>query len=48
MILRYERFVGAGRRPYLSPLMREMRAEFDALLVAVLGPGRDHARTTGR
>jgi DNA-binding transcriptional regulator YbjK len=36
VILRYERFVGAGRRPYLSPLMREMRAEFDALLVAVL------------
>jgi DNA-binding transcriptional regulator YbjK len=37
VILRYERFVGAGRRPYLAPLMREMRAEFDALLVAVLG-----------
>jgi DNA-binding transcriptional regulator YbjK len=36
VILRYERFVGAGRRPYLAPLMREMRAEFDALLVAVL------------
>jgi DNA-binding transcriptional regulator YbjK len=36
VILRYERFVGAGRRPYLTPLMREMRAEFDALLVAVL------------
>jgi DNA-binding transcriptional regulator YbjK len=36
VILRYERFVGAGRRPYLSPLMREMRGEFDALLVAVL------------
>ena len=36
VILRYERFVGAGRRPYLTPLMREMRGEFDALLVAVL------------
>jgi len=36
VILRYERFVGAGRRPYLAPRMREMRAEFDALLVAVL------------
>lgn len=36
VVLRYERFVGAGRRPYLRPLMREMRAEFDALLVAVL------------
>jgi DNA-binding transcriptional regulator YbjK len=36
VILRYERFVGAGRRPYLGPLMREMRAEFDTLLVAVL------------
>src|SRR4051794_41308422 len=34
--LRYERFVGAGRRPYLRPLMREMRGEFDALLVDVL------------
>jgi DNA-binding transcriptional regulator YbjK len=37
VILRYERFVGAGRRPYLGPLMREMRGEFDALLTAVLG-----------
>lgn len=36
VILRYERFVGAGRRPYLTPLMREMRGEFDALLVDVL------------
>jgi DNA-binding transcriptional regulator YbjK len=36
VILRYERFVGAGRRPYLTPLMREMRAAFDALLVDVL------------
>jgi DNA-binding transcriptional regulator YbjK len=36
VILRYERFVGAGRRPYLTPLMRDMRREFDALLVALL------------
>ncbi len=36
VVLRYERFVGAGRRPYLGPLMREMRGEFDALLVDVL------------
>src|SRR4051794_8136088 len=36
VVLRYERFVGAGRRPYLRPLMREMRGEFDALLVDVL------------
>ncbi len=36
VVLRYERFVGAGRRPYLRPLMREMRVEFDALLVDVL------------
>jgi DNA-binding transcriptional regulator YbjK len=36
VLLRYERFVGAGRRPYLGPLMREMRAEFDELLTAVL------------
>ncbi len=36
VLLRYERFVGAGRRPYLGPLMREMRGEFDALLVDVL------------
>ena len=36
VILRYERFVGAARRPYLRPLMQEMRGEFDALLVDVL------------
>lgn len=32
VLLRYERFVGAGRRPYLAPLMRELRGELDALL----------------
>jgi DNA-binding transcriptional regulator YbjK len=36
VILRYERFVGAGRRPYLTPVMRDMRREFDALLVSLL------------
>ena len=39
VVLRYERFVGAGRRPYLRPLMRAMRVEFDALLVDVLARG---------
>lgn len=46
---RYERFVAAGRRPWLAPVMRELRAELDALLTEVLarsprflgaGPGR--------
>ena len=36
VLLRYERLVGAGRRPYLAPLMREMRGEFDALLAEIL------------
>ena len=36
VLLRYERLVGAGRRPYLAPLMRELRTELDALLGAVL------------
>lgn len=33
---RYERFVAAGRRPWLAPLMRELRAELDALLTDLL------------
>ncbi|HEX2301336.1 MAG TPA: TetR family transcriptional regulator [Pseudonocardiaceae bacterium] len=33
---RYERFVAAGRRPWLAPLMRDLRAELDVLLTAVL------------
>lgn len=33
---RYERFVAAGRRPWLAPLMRELRAELDVLLAEVL------------
>lgn len=32
VLLRYERLVGSGRRPYLAPLMRAMRVELDALL----------------
>ncbi|WP_214367422.1 TetR/AcrR family transcriptional regulator [Pseudonocardia sp. H11422] len=36
VLLRYERLVGAGRRPYLAPLMRELRGELDALLTEVL------------
>ncbi len=36
VLLRYERLVGAGRRPYLAPLMRELRAELDALLCDIL------------
>ncbi|MGH4026213.1 MAG: TetR/AcrR family transcriptional regulator [Pseudonocardiaceae bacterium] len=33
---RYERFVAAGRRPWLAPLMRELRAELDVLLTDLL------------
>ena len=36
VLLRYERLVGAGRRPYLAPLMRELRGELDALLDEIL------------
>jgi DNA-binding transcriptional regulator YbjK len=36
VLLRYERLVGAGRRPYLAPLMRELRGELDALLTEIL------------
>ena len=36
VLLRYERLVGAGRRPYLAPLMRELRHELDALLQEIL------------
>ncbi|MEJ3652219.1 TetR family transcriptional regulator [Actinomycetes bacterium KLBMP 9759] len=36
VLLRYERLVGAGRRPYLAPLMRDLRGELDALLTAIL------------
>lgn len=36
MLCRYERFVAAGRRPWLGPLMREMRVELDELLIEAL------------
>lgn len=36
VLLRYERLVGAGRRPYLAPLMRELRGALDALLAEIL------------
>jgi DNA-binding transcriptional regulator YbjK len=36
VLLRYERLVGAGRRPYLAPLMRELRGELDGLLTEIL------------
>ncbi|MFB9906852.1 TetR/AcrR family transcriptional regulator [Allokutzneria oryzae] len=36
VLLRYERLVGSGRRPYLAPLMREMGEELHALLVEIL------------
>jgi DNA-binding transcriptional regulator YbjK len=35
-LLRFERLVGAGRRPYLAPLMRKMRTEFESLLAEIL------------
>ncbi len=41
VLVRYERFVAAGRRPWLAPLMRELRTELDALLA-------DMARRFGR
>jgi Tetracyclin repressor-like, C-terminal domain len=46
VLLRYEQLVGSGRRPYLAPLMRTMRVEFDALLGEILTRGghrRDEA-----
>jgi DNA-binding transcriptional regulator YbjK len=39
VVLRYERFVGGSRRPYLRPLMRALRGEFDVLLATVLARG---------
>lgn len=41
VLVRYERFVAAARRPWLGPLMRELRAELDVLLA-------DMARRFGR
>ncbi len=36
VLLRYEELIGCGRRPYLAPLMRELRGELDALLREIL------------
>lgn len=36
VVLRYERFVAAARRPWLAPVMRELRTELNALLIDVL------------
>ena len=36
VLLRYERFVAAGRRPWLGPLMRTLRVELDELLTDAL------------
>lgn len=36
VLVRYERFVAAGRRPWLAPLMRSLRVELDALLSDIL------------
>lgn len=36
VLLRYEQLVGAGRRPYLAPLMRALRPELDELLTEIL------------
>lgn len=37
VLLRFERLVGAGRRPYLAPLMRAQRVELDALVAEAMG-----------
>jgi len=36
VLLRYEQLVGSGRRPYLAPLMRAMKGEFEAILHEIL------------
>jgi DNA-binding transcriptional regulator YbjK len=35
VVLRYERLVATGRRPFLRPLMRELTDELHALLLAI-------------
>jgi DNA-binding transcriptional regulator YbjK len=35
VLLRYERLVATGRRPYLRPLMRTLSAQLDELLTAI-------------
>ncbi|QUQ70248.1 TetR/AcrR family transcriptional regulator [Kutzneria sp. CA-103260] len=39
VMLRYERLVGTGRRPYLRPLMRQMGSELHQLLLEILTAG---------
>ncbi|MFI9382985.1 TetR/AcrR family transcriptional regulator [Kutzneria sp. NPDC052558] len=39
VMLRYERLVGTGRRPYLRPLMRQMGVELHQLLLEILTAG---------
>jgi DNA-binding transcriptional regulator YbjK len=42
MLLRYERLVATGRRPYLRPVMREMSTELHALIADIFArSGRD-------
>ena len=36
VLLRFERLIGSGRRPYLAPLMRAQRVDLDALLAEIL------------
>src|SRR3569833_488946 len=36
VLLRYERLVATGRRPYLRPLMRTLSAQLDALLTEII------------
>ncbi|PRY32675.1 TetR/AcrR family transcriptional regulator [Umezawaea tangerina] len=35
VVLRYERLVATGRRPFLRPLMRELSGELHALMLAI-------------
>jgi DNA-binding transcriptional regulator YbjK len=39
VMLRYERLVGTGRRPYLRPLMRRLGVELHQLLLDILTAG---------
>jgi DNA-binding transcriptional regulator YbjK len=39
VMLRYERLVGTGRRPYLRPLMRQLGVELHQLLLDILTAG---------
>ena len=39
VMLRYERLVATGRRPYLRPLMRQLGGELHQLLPEILTAG---------